>query len=176
MSLSLSFFGPISGFISDRYGARIVSTVGLLVSAAGFLLLTHIGARETFEGLLIPLILIGSGMGIFAAPNRASIMNSCPPSDRGIASGMSSTLVNVGNILSMGIAFYIMSMTVSMPNLARIFIGSYSAISDKFLANSFLRSIDDLFYFSTAILLIAIIPSALRGRKIDENNLYKRGN
>ncbi|MEM0128174.1 MAG: MFS transporter, partial [Thermoplasmatales archaeon] len=114
MSISLSFFGPISGVISDKHGARVVSSVGLLVSAIGFLLLTRIGERETFNSLLLPLILVGSGMGIFASPNRASIMNSCPPSERGIASGMSSTLINIGSVFSMGIAFYVMSLSIPM--------------------------------------------------------------
>ena len=81
-SIALSFFGPLSGWLSDKYGARILSTIGLAVSAVGFIFLARLGATTTFDQLLVPLILVGSGMGIFASPNRASIMNASPPSER----------------------------------------------------------------------------------------------
>jgi EmrB/QacA subfamily drug resistance transporter len=164
-SISLSFFGPISGWFSDKYGARLISTIGLIVSAIGFLFLTRLGPITTFNSLLLPLVLVGSGMGIFASPNRASIMNSCPSPERGIASGMSSTLVNVGSIFSMGMAFYVMSLAVPMTSLAGIFLGtSRSGISGP-LIQSFIGSIHSLFFISAVILAIAIAPSVLRGKK-----------
>jgi EmrB/QacA subfamily drug resistance transporter len=164
-SVSLSFFGPVSGWFSDKYGARVIATLGLTVSAAGFMMLTRLGPTTTFRDLLIPLILIGSGMGIFASPNRASIMNSCPPPERGIASGMSSTLVNVGNISSLGMAFYVMSLSVPVASLAGIFLGTSNGGATGPWINSFIDSIHYLFYISTAILLAAVIPSLLRGKK-----------
>lgn len=170
-SLSLSFFGPLSGWFSDKYGARLITSLGLVISASGFLMLTRLSFTTTFNDLLIPLILIGSGMGIFASPNRASIMNSCPPAERGIASGMSSTLVNVGRIFSMGLAFYVMSLSVPVPNLAGIFLGTSSGGAVGPWVNSFIDSIHYLFIISAAIMLISIIPSILRGRKQDVNLL-----
>ena len=164
-SISLSFFGPISGWFSDKYGARLISTIGLVVSAIGFLMLARIGQTTTFNELVIPLVFVGSGMGIFASPNRASIMNSTPPPERGIASGMSSTLVNIGSIFSMGIAFYVMSLTVPMTNLAGIFLGTSHGTAIGPWVNDFIHSIHDLFLISVATLLIAIVPSVLRGRR-----------
>ena len=167
-SISLSLFGPISGRLSDRYGARLISTIGLVVSAIGFLMLSRLGQTTTFNSLVVPLVFVGSGMGIFASPNRASIMNSAPPPERGIASGMSSTLVNVGSIFSMGMAFYVMSLNVPMKNLAGIFLGTSNGGQVGAWVNSFISSIHYLFIISTAILLIAIVPSVLRG---DRRNL-----
>ncbi len=164
-SIALSTFGPISGWFSDKYGARSISTIGLIVSAIGFILLSRIGQTTTFNDLVVPLVLVGSGMGIFASPNRASIMNSSPPAERGIASGMSATLVNTGQIFSMGIAFYVMSLSVPMSNLAGIFLGTSSGGSVGPWIGNFISSIHNLFFLSAAILLIAIIPSVLRGNK-----------
>ncbi len=164
-SISLSFFGPISGRFSDRYGARLISTIGLIVSAIGFLMLSRLGQTTTFNSLVLPLLFVGSGMGIFASPNRASIMNSAPPPERGIASGMSSTLVNVGSIFSMGMAFYVMSLTVPMKDLAGIFLGTSTGGQVGPWVIAFINSIHYLFFISAAILLIAIIPSVLRGNK-----------
>jgi EmrB/QacA subfamily drug resistance transporter len=164
-SISLSFFGPISGWFSDKYGARVITTIGLVVSAIGFILLARLGQTTTFRELLIPLIFVGSGMGIFASPNRASIMNSTPPPERGIASGMSSTLVNVGSIFSMGMAFYVMSLTVPMTDLAGIFLGTTHGTTVGPWVNDFINSIHYLFFISVAVLLVAIVPSVLRGKK-----------
>jgi MFS family permease len=63
ISLSLAFFGPISGWLSDRYGARFLSSMGLAVSSAGFILLTGIGPTITFQQLSLPLIFVGGWDG-----------------------------------------------------------------------------------------------------------------
>ena len=76
--VTLAIFGPLSGWLSDKYNSRFFSALGLLITGIGFLLLTQLQIKVNFIELLIPFILIGAGMGIFASPNRASIMNSVP--------------------------------------------------------------------------------------------------
>ncbi len=150
-SASLAFFGPISGWLSDRYGARFLSTLGLLVSSVGFLLLTTIGPKITFPGLAIPLIFVGSGMGLFASPNRASIMNSVPPEDRGIASGISVTFVNLGSTLSLAVAFLVMATVTPTKNLVSIFLGLGGSGTPGSIAH-FISSIHLVFLVSTVFL------------------------
>ncbi|MEM0320975.1 MAG: MFS transporter [Thermoprotei archaeon] len=164
ISASLALFGPISGYLSDKYGPRWIATLGLLVSCAGFILLTFLGTHITFTGLLVPLVLIGSGMGIFASPNRASIMNAAPPAKRGLAAGTSTTLTNAGNTFSLGLAFLILTSSTSTKNLEQIFLGS-SNLGDAPWIPQFISSIHRVFLVSSAILLLAIIPSILRGQK-----------
>ncbi len=172
ISASLVAFGPVSGILSDRFGARGISTIGLVVSAVGFLLLAvTVSATVTFEAMAIPLILVGSGMGIFASPNRSSIMNSVPPQRRGIASGVSTTLVNVGQTLSLGLAFLIMTKTTPLSMLEQIFVGS--SPSGSFSFSDFITSIHLVFYLSTAFLLVAIIPSMLRGSKAVQEHIIE---
>jgi EmrB/QacA subfamily drug resistance transporter len=164
ISASLAFFGPISGWLSDKYGARGLATLGLVVSCVGFLLLTRIGQTTTFPKLAFPLILVGSGMGIFASPNRASIMNSVPAEERGLASGTSTTLVNVGNTFSLGLAFLVMTINTPISNLEAIFLGSSTVGSDAPWIGEYITSIHSVFLISTVMLLVAIIPSLMRGR------------
>ena len=163
ISASLALFGPISGWISDKHGARVLSTLGLLVSSAGFLLLTTIGTTVTFEQLIPPLVLIGSGMGLFASPNRASIMNSVPQEARGIASGITVTLVNIGATFSLGLAFVIMTLSMPIADLERIFLGP-SGLSNVPWIGDFMTSIHSVFYLSTVVLLVAVVPSVMRGK------------
>jgi MFS family permease len=97
--------GPISGTLSDKYGARPFATAGLLVAAACFtgLLLLPID----FPYWLFAILIFGNGVGsgLFASPNTASVMSSVPAWDRGVASGMKSTFQNSGMSLSIGIFF-----------------------------------------------------------------------
>jgi MFS family permease len=100
--------GPISGWQSDKHGARWFASGGLLVSAAAFggLLLIPTDFRYIAFGVLI--FIAGVGMGLFSAPNAAAIMNSVPARQRGAASGMLATFQNSGFVLSIGIFFSLM--------------------------------------------------------------------
>ena len=100
--------GPVSGWLSDRHGARAFASGGLLVSAAAFggLLVLPTDFRYGLFALLI--FVAGAGMGLFSAPNAAAIMNSVPARQRGAASGMLATFQNSGFVLSIGVFFSLM--------------------------------------------------------------------
>jgi MFS family permease len=97
--------GPLSGWLSDKHGARAFASGGLLMSAAAFggLLLLPTDFRYAFFAVLI--FIAGAGMGLFSAPNAAAIMNSVPARQRGAASGMLATFQNSGFVISIGIFF-----------------------------------------------------------------------
>jgi EmrB/QacA subfamily drug resistance transporter len=97
--------GPAGGALSDRIGVRGIATGGMLVSAAGFILLTTLPTDFSFGQFAFYLFLTGVGMGMFAAPNTASIMSSVPPEHRAIASGMRATFMNAGMVISMAVFF-----------------------------------------------------------------------
>jgi MFS family permease len=100
--------GPISGRLSDRYGARPFATGGLLVAACCFVGLMMLPID--FPYWVFALLIFGNGIGsgLFAAPNTAAIMSSVPAYNRGAASGMRSTFQNSGMSLSIGIFFSLM--------------------------------------------------------------------
>jgi MFS family permease len=97
--------GPISGRLSDRYGARPFATGGLLVAACCFAGLMMLPID--FPYWVFALLIFGNGIGsgLFAAPNTAAIMSCVPAHHRGAASGMRSTFQNSGMSLSIGIFF-----------------------------------------------------------------------
>jgi EmrB/QacA subfamily drug resistance transporter len=137
VSIALSIFGPFSGWISDRHGSRVISSIGLFISAIGFFMLTSLGVKSTFIETLLPLAMIGAGMGIFASPNRASIMNSVPRYQRGIAAGTSTMFVLSGSTLSIGLAFLIMSHTMPLNYIESIFLGTTETTTkDNFKGNN----------------------------------------
>jgi len=97
--------GPVSGWLSDRFGARPFATGGMIVAAFSFLLLERLPVNFSYPEFAGILLLNGIGMGLFASPNRAGIMNSLPPDKRGVGAGMSATFQNSAMVLSIGIFF-----------------------------------------------------------------------
>jgi MFS family permease len=110
--------GPLSGWLSDRYGATFFSTRGMVLTAACFVGLLLLPANFIYWPFAVLLLLMGVGMGMFAAPNTTAIMNAVPPEDRGVASGMRATFMNAANTLSITLIFtlVILGLAQSLPN------------------------------------------------------------
>ena len=105
--------GPVSGFLSDRFGSRPFATGGMLAAAASFALLEMLPVNFSY-GVFGPILLFnGLAMGAFAAPNRAGVMNSLPPQHRGVGAGMNSTFQNAAQVLSIGVFFTLMIVGLS---------------------------------------------------------------
>lgn len=106
-------FGPISGRLSDRFGARWFATAGMLVSAVGFYLLNTLPADFNYWTFAFYIFIVGAGMGLFSSPNTSSVMSSVPAHFRGVASGMRATFMNAGMMFSMGLFFTILIGSLS---------------------------------------------------------------
>ncbi len=105
MIVGFSIMGPISGVLSDRYGARTFGTLAMILTAGTFIALTFLPYNFSYLPFAIIIFLMGIGGGLFAAPNIASIMNAVPREHRGAASGMRATLQNAGQTVSIAIFF-----------------------------------------------------------------------
>ena len=97
--------GPISGKLSDRYGARLFATSGMLLTAAMYAVMMTFPANFSYPPFALVMFISGIGGGLFASPNTAAIMNSVPARYRGAASGMRVTFAQTGLPLSMGLFF-----------------------------------------------------------------------
>ncbi|MDX6393231.1 MAG: hypothetical protein QOJ73_4294 [Streptosporangiaceae bacterium] len=109
--------GPVSGYLSDRYGPRLFATSGLLVATAGFCGLMLLPVDFPYWIFAVLTFSNGIGSGLFASPNTSAIMSSVPAQHRGSASGMRSTFQNSGMSLSIGIFFSLMitGLAASLP-------------------------------------------------------------
>ena len=105
--------GPISGYLSDRFGARPFATGGMIGAAIAFMLMLLLPVNFTYWQFALLLLLNGLSMGAFAAPNRAGVMNSLPPEHRGVGGGMNATFQNSAQVLSIGIFFTLMIIGLS---------------------------------------------------------------
>jgi EmrB/QacA subfamily drug resistance transporter len=105
MIVGFSIMGPISGILSDKYGARTFATLAMVITAATFIALSFLPYDFSYLPFAIIIFIMGLGGGLFAAPNIASIMNSVPKEHRGAASGMRATLQNTGQTVSLALFF-----------------------------------------------------------------------
>jgi MFS family permease len=110
--------GPVSGWLSDRFGALLFATGGMVVAAVSFVWLLELPVDFAYWQFALALLLNGVGMGLFASPNRAGIMNSLPPHQRGVGAGMTATFQNSAMVLSIGIFFSLMisGLSSSLPH------------------------------------------------------------
>jgi len=118
MLVGFVVMGPLSGRLFDRRGAKGLATLGMLITAATFFLLSILPYNFVFWQFALILFVMGLGGGLFASPNTVSIMNSVPPQHRGAASGMRATLQNVGQTISIAVFFTIIlsALSSSLPS------------------------------------------------------------
>ncbi len=105
--------GPVAGALSDRMGPRPFAVFGMLLAAGSFVFLWALPVNFSYPVFALAIVLNGLGMGIFFSPNRASVMNALPPSQRGAGGGMVATFMNSGMVLSIGIFFSLMIIGLS---------------------------------------------------------------
>jgi MFS family permease len=108
LTIGILLAGPISGILSDRFGARPFATAGMLLTALGFGLMLLLPTNFSYLPFGAILFLIGASMGLFASPNRAAVMNSLPRQHRGVGGAMNQTFQNSAQVLSIGIFFTLM--------------------------------------------------------------------
>ncbi len=117
MMIGFIIMGPLSGWLSDKHGARSLASIGMVILTISFLLMLLLPYNFHYWQFAILLLMQGMGMGMFAAPNTASIMNSVPPESRGAASGMAATIQNSGQTISIAVFFIIIidALSSSLP-------------------------------------------------------------
>jgi MFS family permease len=158
--------GPLSGYLSDKYGARGFTTGGLLISAAALFGFAIVPGDVSYPILALLMVVSGVGGGMFVAPNISSIMNATPVTRRGVASGISATLVTTGALLSLSIAFVVLATSIPYSLLQLVFAGETPAGSTT--SNNialFVGPMHTTFLIMGIVSLVAVIPSALRGQK-----------
>lgn len=116
LTIGFVIMGPLSGWLSDKYGSRLFATSGLFLITISFLILSMLPYNFNYPVFALALLIMGLGNGMFGAPNIAAIMNSAPPEERGVASGMRAMLQNTGMVCSMAMFF-----TIVIVSLTRLF-------------------------------------------------------
>jgi len=100
----MAIVAPISGQLSDRIGARVLSVLGMMVLALGLWLLSRLTLQSPTSEVTLALAVVGLGTGAFIAPNSSALMGAAPRHRQGIAAGVLASARNVGMVLGVGLA------------------------------------------------------------------------
>lgn len=165
MEVTVVLLGPISGKLSDKYGARGLSSIGLALNSLSLLWFSTINEESPYSTIAAGLCLAGIGTGLFRSPNASSIMGSIPPERRGVANGVRATILNTGMLLSIPLSLTLMTLGMPYERLSQLASGA-QLISTGELAR-FMNAIRYAFLSLSIINATAIIPSLLRGAKIN---------
>jgi EmrB/QacA subfamily drug resistance transporter len=110
--IAMTILSPLAGKLSDKKNPGIIASTGMGLTAAGLILLCFI--RESTPNYLIVLLLLmmGIGFGLFSSPNSNAIMSSVEKRHLGVASAIVGTMRMVGQMMSMGIAMMLISLYI----------------------------------------------------------------
>ncbi|MGB9937059.1 MAG: MFS transporter [Methanobacterium sp.] len=138
LTIGVILMGPISGMLSDKYGPRWIATGGMVITTISFLVLAALPYDFNYLEFGLAIFMMGIGNGMFSSPNSASIMNSVPAEDRGVASGMMTTLMNTAFTSSMALFFtiVIVGITQSFPDAVNSSLAAIGASQIAPILNS----------------------------------------
>ncbi|MCW2893470.1 MAG: transporter [Actinomycetia bacterium] len=108
LTIGFLLSAPLSGILSDKFGAKAFTVGGSLVAAATFAIMVFLPVNFSYWQFALLVGINGFGTGLFVSPNRAEMMNSVPANARGAAGGMIATFMNSASVLSIGIFFSLM--------------------------------------------------------------------
>ena len=106
--LATASMSPLAGRLTDRVGSRVPMALGLVMEAAGLLVMSRFTADTPYAEVAVGLALVGAGVGLFQVPNLARVMTSFPAARQGAAGGlafMSRTLGVVAGVQATGAVF-----------------------------------------------------------------------
>ena len=94
--IAVGITSPISGTLSDRFGTRPITVIGLSLLLLGFLAISTLSTETTGWGYVLRFLPIGIGIGVFQSPNNSAVMGAVPPNRLGVASGLLSVTRTLG--------------------------------------------------------------------------------
>lgn len=149
--LIMAIAAPISGTLSDRFGARILSTLGMVTLGAGVFLLSRLNADSSSLQVASGLAVAGLGTGIFISPNSSALMGSAPANRQGIASGIMASARNIGMVLGVGLAGAILTSIMGPAD---------ASVSNPIL----IKAVSMALVAASGVAIIGVFSSAVRGK------------
>ena len=168
MPLVMCIISPISGSLSDKVGSRTLATLGMIIMAVGLFLISTLGMNTSIAIVVIYLVILGIGMGMFSSPNTSAVMKSVRKDKTGVASGMLSTMRTVGQSLSLVLMGSVMAIVTSSALVSSVFMGGSSSVDNA----EFITGMSAALKVSALIALIGASSSTLRG-KVETETEYE---
>ncbi|HEX5503443.1 MAG TPA: MFS transporter [Thermomicrobiales bacterium] len=166
--IALAVIAPFSGWLSDRFGARILSSVGMGVTAVALVLLALLTPQASYTDVVLRLVLLGIGSGIFNSPNSSAVLGSIPRAHYGVASGFLSMVRNSGQVIGVALSGALLvgavAPVVGAAGLGALQHATSPALRDA-LVDAFMSGFSLAFYISAALAAFGMFSSFSRGKR-----------
>jgi len=150
------FVAPLAGYLADRFQARLISSIGVALIAAGILLIRQLEAASSVTDIIVALIVIGIGMALFSTPNTSSIMGSVSKMQLGSAAGILVTIRTLG--ITLGVGFSISIFSFYRDRYPGAGVSEFSA---------FIYAYRTVYEIMLYIVVLGIVFSLVRGRNLN---------
>jgi len=163
MSVAMALLSPFSGWLSDRFGSRLLSSAGMLVVTVGLLLLSQLNAASSINDIVLRLTLLGVGFGLFSSPNTRAVMSSVHRSKLGVASGTISTMRSTGQSIGLAIAGAVIAAALPPQAVLQLFTGLTT--QGTVARDEFIVGMSTVFLIASVIGAVGTFASLVRGRE-----------
>lgn len=155
--VAMALLSPLAGKLSDKKDPGVIASIGMGLTASGLILLCFIGPETPVYEIVLLLILMGTGFGLFSTPNSNAIMSSVEKRHLGIASGVVGTMRMIGQMMSMGIAMMLIAL----------YIGKQTINKDTL--QGLMASMKTGFVIFSILSVLGIFASLARNNRIESN-------
>ena len=165
LSIVSAVMGPLSGYFADRIGARAPATIGLFLQAASLLwFIVTLSPTTPYGTMVVGLVLVGLGGGLFWSPNTSAAMNGAPRDRLGIASATLATLRQTGMVTSFALALAVAAASLPREVMMKLFVGTNASLGSGPM-QEFVVGIQHAFIVSVVLCIIAAGFSFVRGKE-----------
>jgi MFS family permease len=158
-----SILSPLMGKLSDRYGARIIASTGVVMLGFAILVYLTLGQNTSIYVVLIASAISGIGTSMFYPANNSAVMASARTGSYGSISGLLRTLQNIGILGSFVMAISVASASIPRSDAFEIFIGTTNLSGG--LSKEFITGMDSALWVSLMLLAISGVMSIIRGKE-----------
>ena len=159
-SVVIVFLAPVGGWLADRFGSRLLSTLGSAVTVISIIALSRAGAGASQIDVMIPLMILGLGWSLFQAPNLSGMFNAVAPRYVGAVSGLSLTSANIANGMGVAVGSLLFLRWLNYYGLAGAVVPPYTEWGQE--PGIFTKSFQNSSIIIAGLAAIAIVTSAMR--------------
>jgi MFS family permease len=128
-------------------------------------LLSFLTYNTSFSYIIVAMIIIGLGLGMFQTPNNSAIMGSVPLQNRGTASGILATMRNIGMVMGIAVAGALFSLNFKNAN---VFYAAKGINGLHLQQASFIYALHFAFMVACVFAILAMIASFVKGKEIEK--------
>ncbi|WP_431062174.1 MFS transporter [Methanobacterium sp.] len=154
--LAVAILSPFAGRISDKVDTRIIASIGMAITTIGLFSFIFLNENTPLYFIILGLILVGTGLALFSSPVTNTAMNVVNKNIYGTASATASTMVFIGQTLSMGFAIIIFSL----------YIGNVQITPQYYPL--FLKSLNIAFIAYTLVCFVGLIILSFMGKNSEK--------